>query len=390
MPGTTALYGYNGHGDVINLTSEGTVVAAYYYDEFGNHADIENYAGVFAELFTDEESTEFDNPYRYAGYEYLENADLYDLNARYYDAKIARFLSPDPYYDLGNRVIGLYEINVPTAWSIIQANALYVYCGNSPMLYFDPFGFEGSPRYVSVSTTLNMRDSYGTGSNIIGSLPNNAEVMYYGNKTREIDGHMWAEVSYNGITGWVAADFLRIARPKQVSKQPAVSTSSTTAAMTLDSYSLDDESIQNAFQKYLEINEIKETHCPYAVKFFIECYTTLQPTSGNGCMQVENLAKQASDLTISTIPSAPAVYSIAPSSYGPGVREISSENYGHTAIVLECRKISESEYRIKYFHTYIGVKKEGAIFDSDINEKTFSVSDNVTYLDLSNYMRKDR
>ena len=389
MPGTTALYGYNGHGDVINLTSEGTVVAAYYYDEFGNHADIENYAGVFAELFTDEESTEFDNPYRYAGYEYLENADLYDLNARYYDAKIARFLSPDPYYDLGNRVIGLYEINVPTAWSIIQANALYVYCGNSPMLYFDPFGFEGSPRYVSVSTTLNMRDSYGTGSNIIGSLPNNAEVMYYGNKTREIDGHMWAEVSYNGITGWVAADFLRIARPKRVSKQPAVSTSSTTAAMTLDSYSLDDESIQNAFQKYLEINEIKETHCPYAVKFFIEYYTTLQPTSGNGCMQVENLAKQASDLTISTIPSAPAVYSIAPSSYGPGVRELSSENYGHTGIVLECRKISESEYRIKYFHTNIGVKKEGAIFDSDINEKTFSVSEKVTYLDLSNYMRKD-
>lgn len=329
-------------------------------------------------------------PYCYTGYEYLENADLYDLNARYYDAKIARFLSPDPYYDLGNRVIGLYEINVPTAWSIIQANALYVYCGNSPMLYFDPFGFEGSPRYVSVSTTLNMRDSYGTGSNIIGSLPNNAEVMYYGNKTREIDGHMWAEVSYNGITGWVAADFLRIARPKRVSKQPAVSTSSTTAAMTLDSYSLDDESIQNAFQKYLEINEIKETDCPYAVKFFIEYYTTLQPTSGNGCMQVENLAKQASDLTISTIPSAPAVYSIAPSSYGPGVGIRSDKDYGHTGIVLECREISKNEYRIKYFHTYIGVKKEGAIFDSDINEKTFSVSDNVTYLDLSNYMRKDR
>ena len=62
---------------------------------------------------------------------------MYDLNARYYDAKIARFLSPDPYYDLGNRVIGLYEINVPNAWSIIQANALYVYCGNDPISYHD-------------------------------------------------------------------------------------------------------------------------------------------------------------------------------------------------------------------------------------------------------------
>ena len=140
VPGTTALYGYNGHGDVINLTSEGTVVAAYYYDEFGNHADIENHAGVFAELFTDEESAEFDNPYRYAGYEYLENADLYDLNARYYDAKIARFLSPDPYYNLGNRVIGLYEINIPDAFSIMQANALYVYCGNNSVNFVDSSG----------------------------------------------------------------------------------------------------------------------------------------------------------------------------------------------------------------------------------------------------------
>ena len=148
VPGTTALYGYNGHGDVINLTSEGTVVAAYYYDEFGNHADIENYAGVFAELFTDEESTEFDNPYRYAGYEYLENADLYDLNARYYDAKIARFLSPDPYYDLGNRVIGLYEINVPDALSIILANSLYAYCVNRPNNLYDHTGLDPIPKWA--------------------------------------------------------------------------------------------------------------------------------------------------------------------------------------------------------------------------------------------------
>ena len=65
VSGATALYGYNGHGDVINLTSDGTAVAAYYYDEFGNNADIENYAGVFAERFTDEESTESDTRKRY-------------------------------------------------------------------------------------------------------------------------------------------------------------------------------------------------------------------------------------------------------------------------------------------------------------------------------------
>ena len=38
-----------------------------------------------------------ENPYRYAGYEYLENVELYDLNARYYDPNTARFLSEYPY-----------------------------------------------------------------------------------------------------------------------------------------------------------------------------------------------------------------------------------------------------------------------------------------------------
>ena len=82
----------------------------------------------------------FDNPYRYAGYEYIEEIGIYDLNARYYNPEIARFLSQDPYYNLGNRVIGLYEINVPTAASIMQANNIYAYCGNNPVKYNDPTG----------------------------------------------------------------------------------------------------------------------------------------------------------------------------------------------------------------------------------------------------------
>ena len=85
-------------------------------------------------------SQELDNPYRYAGYEYLDSVDRYDLNARYYNPKTARFLSEDPYYNLGNRVIGLYEINVPSVLSIMQANALYAYCGENPVKFTDPYG----------------------------------------------------------------------------------------------------------------------------------------------------------------------------------------------------------------------------------------------------------
>ena len=86
---------------------------------------------------------------RYAGYEYLEKVNLYDLNARYYNPEIARFLSPDPYYNLGNRVIGLYEINVPTAASIMQANNLFAYCGNNPIMYNDMNGHSATATWGS-------------------------------------------------------------------------------------------------------------------------------------------------------------------------------------------------------------------------------------------------
>lgn len=44
---------------------------------------------------------------------------------------------------MGNRVIGLYEINVPNVWSIIQANNLFAYCGNNPSTCIDPSGMIG-------------------------------------------------------------------------------------------------------------------------------------------------------------------------------------------------------------------------------------------------------
>ena len=75
-------------------------------------------------------------------FELLDEVELYDLNARYYDPSIARFLTEDPYYNLGNRVMGVYEINVPNVYSIMQANALYAYCGNSPIIFIDPSGLD--------------------------------------------------------------------------------------------------------------------------------------------------------------------------------------------------------------------------------------------------------
>ncbi len=66
------------------------------------------------------------NPIRYAGYQYDNETDLYYLNARYYDSKIARFLSEDTYAG---------DLNDPLSLN------LYTYCLNNPISYFDPTGY---------------------------------------------------------------------------------------------------------------------------------------------------------------------------------------------------------------------------------------------------------
>jgi YD repeat-containing protein len=64
----TLYYMYNGHADVTTLiSSSGDVISTYYYDAFGNIL---------------EETGAADNPYRYSGYQYDTETDLYYLNAR--------------------------------------------------------------------------------------------------------------------------------------------------------------------------------------------------------------------------------------------------------------------------------------------------------------------
>lgn len=81
--GVTYNYLYNGHADVIAIVdSNGNLAATYYYDAFGNIL---------------EQTGDVDNNIIYVGYQYDEETGLYYLNARYYDSKIARFLSEDTY-----------------------------------------------------------------------------------------------------------------------------------------------------------------------------------------------------------------------------------------------------------------------------------------------------
>jgi len=104
-------YLYNGHGDVTALlNSSGNVATQYYYDAFG--------------VITEETAT-VNNPYRYAGYQYDEESELYYLKARHYNPSLARFMQEDSYRG---------SIADPLSLNY------YTYCNNKPLMYHDPTG----------------------------------------------------------------------------------------------------------------------------------------------------------------------------------------------------------------------------------------------------------
>ena len=112
------FYHFDGLGSVTGITdSTGNVVQRYNYDSFGN--------------ITYMLDPNFIQPYTYTSREYDPESGLYFYRARYYDAKIGRFISKDP--------IGLEGgIN------------LYAYVGNNPLNSTDPSGLfeykQGVPR----------------------------------------------------------------------------------------------------------------------------------------------------------------------------------------------------------------------------------------------------
>ena len=123
-------------GDVIAiLNNVGTTVAEYRYDAYGNCLEESGPNTDLAES----------NPIRYRSYYYDEDTGLYYLNARYYNPKLRRFISPDnsAYLDTGNP----------------QGLNLYAYCGNDPVSHSDPSG-----RFVLSSFLIGLGIAIGIGA----------------------------------------------------------------------------------------------------------------------------------------------------------------------------------------------------------------------------------
>lgn len=112
----------NLQGDIVAVydTHYSTKLISYSYDAWGvvtqtNHnvSDINAYAQY--------------NPFKYRGYYYDAEMQLYYLNTRYYDPAIGRFISADGLAYLG-------------ANGNIPSYNLYVYCSNNPVMGYDPMG----------------------------------------------------------------------------------------------------------------------------------------------------------------------------------------------------------------------------------------------------------
>ena len=114
--GQVYYYLYNAQGDVMALyDNDLNIVTEYTYDSWGKLLSV---TGSLAETVGKA------NPFRYRGYYYDSETELYYLNSRYYDPEIGRFINLDNQLS-SNDLTGLNT---------------FAYCGNNPINRADPTG----------------------------------------------------------------------------------------------------------------------------------------------------------------------------------------------------------------------------------------------------------
>ncbi len=121
---STYFYRKDVQGNVISLLDEnGAVVVKYIYDAWGNHAVLD---GAGNDITDDDLHIGNLNPFRYRGYFYDPETELYYLQTRYYDPETGRFITIDAIEYLDPETIN--GLN------------LYAYCGDNPVMGYDPDG----------------------------------------------------------------------------------------------------------------------------------------------------------------------------------------------------------------------------------------------------------
>lgn len=124
--GIDYYYRKNLQGDVIAIHSaSGTCVATYAYDAWGKHLAIRDGNGNAVDASTAHIANI--NPFRYRGYYFDRETNLYYLQTRYYDPDTGRFLNADAVDYLGEG-------------EELRGYNLFTYCSNRPIHLSDPTG----------------------------------------------------------------------------------------------------------------------------------------------------------------------------------------------------------------------------------------------------------
>ena len=126
--GKVYYYVYNLQGDVTHIVDESkNIVATYRYDPFGKILNLSSLTTI-GKL----------NPFRYRGYYYDTESNLYYLNSRYYNPEIGRFINAD-------------DIDYLGADSSPLSYNLFAYCLNNPVNRFDVNGNWSMPNWLKVT-----------------------------------------------------------------------------------------------------------------------------------------------------------------------------------------------------------------------------------------------
>ena len=146
------MYRKNLFGDITAIYKGTTKMAEYVYDAWGN-----------CTITLDKKSCGTGNPFRYRGYYFDNDLQMYYLLTRYYDPQIGRFINADS--------IEYLEPNT------INGLNLYAYCGNNPVMHTDPYG-------TDISYTWGGDEGYNVWDEWwIYSGSNGASGGYYGENT---------------------------------------------------------------------------------------------------------------------------------------------------------------------------------------------------------------
>ena len=142
----TAYYFYkNLQGDVVAITNDaGATVAKYSYDAWGKCVITNDTSGANIAII---------NPFRYRGYYYDAEVELYYLQSRYYNPEIGRFVNADSVEYLG------------ATESVLSFN-IFPYCENGPVISSDK---EGCGPFMAIGLQLCI---------LIGSFVGGIEILW--------------------------------------------------------------------------------------------------------------------------------------------------------------------------------------------------------------------